>query len=199
MRIERPMDPIPAHDVDVTALEFPPVHALPLEIVERKGIGHPDTICDALAETFSSGLSRFYLERFGTVLHHNVDKALLCGGAAQPSFGGGRPYPERDVRIVTHVRPTSPDLATLFRREGESSTPLANDTSFGVGFAPLDELERVVLVKGHLLHRSRDESRISPGGNLRRSNPFGANPSRRRSSHGESQGSLSSVPILVRR
>ena len=28
-------------------------------------------------------------KRFGTILHHNVDKALLCGGRAAPSFGGG--------------------------------------------------------------------------------------------------------------
>src|SRR6478672_12092275 len=63
--------------------------ALPFEIVERKGLGHPDTLCDSLAETLSLGLSRFYLERFGTVLHHNVDKALLLGGAARPAFGGG--------------------------------------------------------------------------------------------------------------
>ena len=59
--------------------------ALPFEIVERKGLGHPDTLCDSLAETLSLGLSRFYLERFGRVLHHNVDKALLLGGAARPA------------------------------------------------------------------------------------------------------------------
>ena len=52
-----------------------------VEVVERKGIGHPDTICDALAEEVSRALSRTYLERFGRVLHHNDDKALLCGGA----------------------------------------------------------------------------------------------------------------------
>ena len=60
-----------------------------VEIVERKGLGHPDTICDALAENLSLALSRFYLERFGAILHHNVDKGLLCGGAARPAFGGG--------------------------------------------------------------------------------------------------------------
>lgn len=75
--------------IDISLLDSPAPRGLPLEIVERKGIGHPDTICDALAETFSNGLSRFYLERFGAVLHHNVDKALLCGGAARPAFGGG--------------------------------------------------------------------------------------------------------------
>lgn len=62
----------------------------PIEIVERKGIGHPDTICDALAEEFSIALSRYYLHRFGRILHHNVDKVLLCGGNAEVKFGGGK-------------------------------------------------------------------------------------------------------------
>ena len=60
-----------------------------VEIVERKGLGHPDTICDALAETFSRNLCRIYLQLCGEILHHNVDKALLCGGRAAPAFGGG--------------------------------------------------------------------------------------------------------------
>ncbi len=61
----------------------------PVEVVERKGAGHPDTFCDAVAEELSRALSRFYLEHFGCVLHHNVDKVLLVGGAARPCFGGG--------------------------------------------------------------------------------------------------------------
>jgi S-adenosylmethionine synthetase len=60
-----------------------------VEIVERKGIGHPDTICDALAEELSRNLCREYQSRYGKILHHNVDKGLLCGGASQPAFGGG--------------------------------------------------------------------------------------------------------------
>src|SRR6266567_6743142 len=60
-----------------------------VEIVERKGLGHPDTVCDALAETLSRNLCREYRSRFGDVLHYNVDKALLCGGRAAPAFGGG--------------------------------------------------------------------------------------------------------------
>jgi S-adenosylmethionine synthetase len=74
---------------DISLLEGPSPASLPLEIVERKGLGHPDTICDALTENLSRALSRFYLERCGAILHHNVDKALLCGGAARPAFGGG--------------------------------------------------------------------------------------------------------------
>jgi S-adenosylmethionine synthetase len=61
----------------------------PVEAVERKGIGHPDTICDALAEELSRALLRFYVDRFGAPLHHNVDKVLLVAGEARPAFGGG--------------------------------------------------------------------------------------------------------------
>ena len=73
--------------IEQNSLSFPGNSAF--EVVERKGLGHPDTICDALAETLSVRLCRFYLERFGAILHHNVDKALLCGGASKPAFGGG--------------------------------------------------------------------------------------------------------------
>ena len=86
-------------DLIVSKLTTPPVEALPLEMVERKGLGHPDTICDALGEEVSRALSRFYLERFGRVLHHNVDKVLLCGGVARPAFGGGEIVEPLDIYI----------------------------------------------------------------------------------------------------
>lgn len=76
-------------DLNVDLLRTPPVSRQEVEIVERKGKGHPDTLCDALAEQLSISLCRFYREHFGFVLHHNVDKALLWGGAATPAFGGG--------------------------------------------------------------------------------------------------------------
>jgi len=76
-------------EIRVTAIPEPRVEAQPVEIVERKGLGHPDTICDALAEEVGLALSRAYLERFGLVLHHNVDKVLLVGGRSAPAFGGG--------------------------------------------------------------------------------------------------------------
>lgn len=60
-----------------------------VEVVERKGLGHPDTLCDAIAERVSIALCREYLARCGQILHHNVDKVLLCGGAARPAFGAG--------------------------------------------------------------------------------------------------------------
>jgi S-adenosylmethionine synthetase len=63
--------------------------ARPIEMVERKGRGHPDTICDALAEALTIALTRFYHARCGAVLHHNVDKVLLAAGSSTPRFGGG--------------------------------------------------------------------------------------------------------------
>ena len=35
------------------------------EVVERKGLGHPDTICDALADALSRALCKEYQQRFG--------------------------------------------------------------------------------------------------------------------------------------
>lgn len=61
-----------------------------IEIVERKGLGHPDTLCDHAVEEVSIAFSRYYLKKFGRVLHHNVDKCLLVGGRSEVSFGGGR-------------------------------------------------------------------------------------------------------------
>jgi len=60
-----------------------------LEIVERKGLGHPDYICDAVMDNISRRLSKEYLDKAGTILHHNVDKSLLAAGESEPKFGGG--------------------------------------------------------------------------------------------------------------
>ncbi len=60
-----------------------------VEIVERKGTGHPDFICDSVMEAISVALSAAYLREFGAVLHHNVDKGLLVAGQVKKWFGGG--------------------------------------------------------------------------------------------------------------
>jgi S-adenosylmethionine synthetase len=184
-------------DVRITPLDFPRVSSAPLEIVERKGVGHPDSICDGVVEAASIALARHYLDRFGAILHHNLDKALLVGGTAQPAFGGGSVLEpieidiagratfafqsvsvpvddiaidaarawlrghlreldaDRHVRIRTRIRPTSPDLTALFARQFATGVPLANDTSFGAGFAPLDALERAVLQVDSALGEAR--------------------------------------------
>lgn len=58
-----------------------------LEIVERKGLGHPDTLADGLAETVSLAYSRYCRDNFGAVLHHNVDKLFIGGGWFVSDFG----------------------------------------------------------------------------------------------------------------
>lgn len=173
-------------DLIIRPLTTLPSESSEVEIVERKGLGHPDTICDALAEQLSIALCHFYQERFGLLLHHNVDKVLLWGGIARPAFGGGKVLepseiflagratqefkgvkipvqelaiessrnwlrnnfhvldPERHVKIHCLVRPGSVDLTELYARAAETNIWLANDTSCGVGFAPLSHLERVV-------------------------------------------------------
>jgi S-adenosylmethionine synthetase len=175
----------------------------PTEIVERKGLGHPDTLCDAIAERFSRRLCEFYLERFGTILHHNVDKVLLRGGVSRAAFGHGEILepidlylagravgsvggvtvpveeiavvhtrallreqlhaldPERHVRIHCLVRPGSADLSSLFERGREAGVPLSNDTSIGVGYAPLSSLERSTLELESRLN-ARDFVRAHP-------------------------------------
>lgn len=81
-----------------------------VEIVERKGVGHPDYICDAIMEDISIALSREYIKRFGKVMHHNVDKGLLVAGKVKNEFGGGSVL--EPMRIIIGDRAT-------FEVEGE--------------------------------------------------------------------------------
>ncbi|MFH0798143.1 MAG: methionine adenosyltransferase [Candidatus Woesearchaeota archaeon] len=76
-----------------------------VEMVEVKGLGHPDTLADALAEESSKALSRFYLKRFRKVAHHNIDKALIVGGKSDPKFKDGKII--EPMRIIIAGRATS--------------------------------------------------------------------------------------------
>jgi S-adenosylmethionine synthetase len=164
-----------------------------VEIVERKGIGHPDSICDGVAEEVSRALARSYLDRFGKPLHFNTDETQLVAGTASPAFGGGQmlepiyllivgratkrydgeriptetialrtareyldgTFPHLDVGsdIIVDVRlgEGSGDLQEVFGEDG-ASVPMANDTSYGVGHAPLTETEKIVYNTEHRLN-----------------------------------------------
>src|SRR6056297_772642 len=74
------------YDIDVTRV---PRYDPPVEFVERKGAGHPDTLCDTLAEGLAHDLAAWYLDRHGELRHFNVDKALLAAGQVRVGFGGG--------------------------------------------------------------------------------------------------------------
>jgi len=76
-------------DIAVEALAQAPVGCRRFELVERKGLGHPDTICDSLVEAASVALNRMYLDELGSIAHYNVDKALLVAGGCEKGFGWG--------------------------------------------------------------------------------------------------------------
>jgi len=160
-----------------------PVEKQQTEIVERKGIGHPDSIADGLAENVSRALCKEYMEHFGYIMHHNTDECQIVGGQSKPKFGGGyiiepvyillvgratamvgeKRLPIRAIAIKsahsylenhfpnldadTHVMldckiwEGSHDLKSVY----DSRKGLANDTSVGVGYAPLSETEKLTL------------------------------------------------------
>ncbi|MFQ6050805.1 MAG: methionine adenosyltransferase [Candidatus Hydrothermarchaeota archaeon] len=76
-------------NIVVEELHARPITEYKIEIVERKGLGHPDFICDSIMDQISVRLSKEYLEKFGAVMHHNIDKGLLVAGEAEQAFGGG--------------------------------------------------------------------------------------------------------------
>ncbi|GAD52887.1 archaeal S-adenosylmethionine synthetase [Halarchaeum acidiphilum MH1-52-1] len=192
-------------NIRVQPIERGAVEDEAVEIVERKGVGHPDSICDGVAEHVSEALAQAYLDRVGRVLHYNTDETQLVAGTAAPAFGGGevvepiyllvvgratkhyvddegeeyhvpvdsialeaaREYlretlPELDLEtdVIVDVKlgEGSGDLQDVFSEE-EQAVPEANDTSFGVGHAPLTETEELVLeTERHLNGPYHDEN-----------------------------------------
>ncbi len=172
-------------NITVHRLTSSPMNERHIEYVERKGIGHPDSLMDGIVDNVSVELCKIYNEELGFTLHHNVDKGLIIGGASQVKFGSGKitkkievivtgratseydgkrfkvdniavdaakEYLQRTVRFLdldkevsfdSKIAQGSADLSNIFMRSREA--PLANDTSFGVGYAPLSELENIVL------------------------------------------------------
>ncbi|MFI1965313.1 methionine adenosyltransferase [Streptomyces pathocidini] len=80
-------------------------HELAVEVVERKGIGHPDTLADGIAELASIRFSQYCLTEFGAVLHHNLDKVAVLGGRAV--FDGADATYDRPVRVIFGGRVTT--------------------------------------------------------------------------------------------
>ncbi len=175
-----------------------------LEIVERKGKGHPDSLIDGASEAVSRALCKYYLQEYGTILHHNVDKGILVGGRSNPKFGGGdvvdpiyimvagraASFVEKDGKVYQvptggiavsaiknflketmryldtemhlivdfKIRQGSTDLMGVF--QDTSAIPLANDTSIGVGYAPLSPTERLALETEKMLNSKKLKSEL---------------------------------------
>lgn len=126
----------------------PEVEGQNIEIVERKGMGHPDTLADGLSEAVSKALSKEYLNRTGKVLHHNTDKVLIVGGSAKPEFQGGEVV--NPIYVVVAGRGTS--------RVGEQEIPI-NEIAEDAAKTYLDETVRFLDVQDHV----EIDSRIGSG------------------------------------
>jgi len=94
-----------ARNIVVEKVSWQPIETLKVELVERKGLGHPDYIADAAAEEASRVLSKYYLDHYGVILHHNLDKVLVVGGQAAPRFGGGEVL--QPIYIIVSGRATT--------------------------------------------------------------------------------------------
>jgi S-adenosylmethionine synthetase len=109
-----------------------------VEFVERKGVGHPDTICDHLAEELARELATEYLDHTGAVQHFNVDKAILAAGSVDVSFGGGRhTRPSRLVLVgkadsLQEWRPDPEALAIKYKGKLLELLPDATPDAFDV-------------------------------------------------------------------
>jgi S-adenosylmethionine synthetase len=171
-----------SRNIVVEELVHTPIESQATEIVERKGVGHPDSIADGLAETVSCALSKMYINRFGRIIHHNTDQVEVVGGQSAPKFGGGvflepayillvgrattvvngerLPYRTTAiqaahdylVKVCTNLNVDSD--VVLDCKIGHGSIDLRGlyDTSFGVGFAPFSETETLVLKTEELIN-----------------------------------------------
>ena len=109
--------------MSIETLKCPSVAESHIEVVERKGLGHPDTICDLLCEELSRALASYYLDNFRSVLHHNVDKSLLVGGRSLPAFAGGQVLQPMDLflsgraatSVQERIRPQQAMMNVFFR------------------------------------------------------------------------------------
>lgn len=72
------------------------------EIVEIKGLGHPDTLADNLAEELSCNYSLYTKKKYGAILHHNFDKVALLGGHSFVKFGRG--YLVSPIKVLINGR-----------------------------------------------------------------------------------------------
>ncbi|VVB87187.1 S-adenosylmethionine synthase [uncultured archaeon] len=76
-------------NIQIEELGATPITERKVEVVERKGLGHPDYICDSIMNQVSVELCSEYMERFGTIMHHNIDKGMIVAGEVKTKFGGG--------------------------------------------------------------------------------------------------------------
>jgi S-adenosylmethionine synthetase len=134
-----------------------PLFRPPIEFVERKGSGHPDTICDHLAEDLARDLARTSLEQTGRVQHFNVDKAIFAAGSVDVGFGGGEHTRRSRLVLVGKVNFADqwcPDVEALVNDTRErllmilpDATPDAFDVEIWLNQSAADLAD--VVTQGH--------------------------------------------------
>lgn len=92
-----------------------------VEVVERKGVGHPDTIADAVANEFSRRYSAYCLDVFDGVPRHSVDKLVLAGATSELTFGSGWALSPVRCLIVGKLTPHFAGQAIPTRRLAEEA------------------------------------------------------------------------------
>ncbi len=111
-------------------------YAPQVEFVERKGLGHPDTICDAVAEDLSREIALGYIKHTGSVQAFNVDKAILAAGSVEVGFGGGTHLQKARLIVVGKAdqRRWQPDIDELRASVGAHLATLLPDADIDAAF-----------------------------------------------------------------
>ena len=173
----------------IERMDQTPIEQQHIELVERKCLGHPDSIADGIAESVSRALSNMYIEQCGGVMHHNTDQGEIVAGKSYPAFGGGKIVKpiyilldgratksfdgkdlpadttaigatkdylrtllpelnlEKELIVDCRLGDGSTDLRDVFKPSSSTNSAIirANDTSFGVSYAPFSEVEKCIL------------------------------------------------------
>lgn len=113
------------------------------EAVERKGIGHPDSLADLIAEDLSNRYSKYCLEKFGIILNHWFDKVTLSGGVSELGFGFSKQIKPVTIYLFGRVTESLGAERIPYEALFKESCEYVFNSVFGESF-PLDQLKLVV-------------------------------------------------------
>jgi len=178
----------------VQNLEYPRINFV--EIVERKGIGHPDCLADGICEELSRNFCLHSLKKYGLILRYFFDKTFIYGGKSKKSFLNGemtKPFkiivssmvPDNESDsikdfIEKNVKNYLRDSLHEFRDEycevnfSVYTTPKmfyeserASDSSIATGYYPLSKLEEIVLATEQFLNKKTKDEIIFLGEDIK--------------------------------
>lgn len=88
-----------------------------IEVVERKGIGHPDTLAGLISESSCIAICKFFIKKYGIIPRFNIDQVEINGGDIDVDFlrskiikkgiisisGKISYFNRRDIKIINRV------------------------------------------------------------------------------------------------